>query len=544
MNTIEINQTIKKNKKIYMKQIYLIIVGCLLFLSQASANNLVFGTSQYIDNYNGYKALRFTIQWDNSWSISTGPANWDGIWVFIKRQNCSGTNNWVHQKLATANADHIVKNGAGNTSPDVQVDAVGDGMGVFIRRIGTNVVGNVPVQTVWLKLDSSSSGTNPSITKSAQDNFLVYGLEMVYVPQGEFKAGDGRTPNSTNFSNGTATTPFSVTAAVQAAGAGSANSYTSLASYGCPGILPPAFPLGFNGFYCMKTEATTGIFAEFLNTLTYDQQTTLLQEAGSTLLPNVLGSWFDGNNSWAFWTRVTTVGVYNTVPAVFTAAYPWTAEGNVIWRTMIAFLDWSALRPMTEFEFEKACRGSNTVTAGNAPTAMNAVPYEYPWGSTALYNWIGNDYGNVNSGPTTNADGPAFYTGWNYTPTRTGIFAKASTNRVQAGATYYGILDMAGNCWEQCIGGSGYDYSGFTTANGDGLLTSKGYANVAGWPSNGGVGSGTIIRGGWWEIGGTTSRLQTSDRSMYLGYQWNGDKLSDWNNSKYNGCRGVRSFQY
>jgi formylglycine-generating enzyme required for sulfatase activity len=211
---------------------------------------------------------------------------------------------------------------------------------------------------------------------------------------------------------------------------------------------------------------------------------------------------------------------------------------------MIAFLDWSALRPMTEFEFEKACRGSNTTTAGQAPVAVNAVDKEYPWGTTALYNFIGNDYTNVNSGPGTNADGPAFYTGWNYTPTRVGIFAKAASNRVQAGATYYGILDMAGNVWEQCIGGSGYDYSGFTTANGDGALTTKGYANVTGWPSNGGVGSGTIIKGGWYEIGSNTFRLQTSDRSMYLGYQWNGDKLSDWWNSKYNGARGVRSFQY
>jgi hypothetical protein len=200
---------------------------------------------------------------------------------------------------------------------------------------------------------------------------------------------------------------------------------------------------------------------------------------------------------------------------------------------------------MTEFEFEKACRGSNTVTAGQAPVPMSAVPYEYPWGSTALYNGqYGSDYGNVNSGPGTNADGPAFYTGWNYSPTRTGVFAKANTNRVQAGATYYGILDMAGNVWEQCVGGSGYDYSGFTNANGDGLLTSKGYANVTGWPPSGGVGSGTIIRGGWYEIGSNTFRLQTSDRSMYLGYQYNNDKTTDWYSSHFNGCRGVRSFQY
>jgi formylglycine-generating enzyme required for sulfatase activity len=537
-----------KYKKINMKKLYLIIVGCLLFLTQASANNLVLGTTQYIDSYTNagvtYKALRFTITWDNSWSITTGPANWDGVWIFVKRQNCSGTNNWNHQKLGTTTGDHIAKNGAGNVSPEVQVDPVSDGMGVFIRRYGTNVTGSVPTTTVWLKLDVSSTGTNPVSTMSSQDNFQIYGIEMVYVPQGPFFAGDGRTPNLYNFSNGTAIAPFSVTAAVQAAGAGSANNYTALASWGCPAPLPATFPLGYNGFYCMKTEATTGIFLEFLNSLTYDQQTTILQEAGASLLPNVTGSWFDAPNYQAWYTRVSTPGTFNTVPAVFSGYNPWIAEGNVIWRTMIAFLDWSALRPMTEFEFEKACRGSNTVTAGNPPTAMNVVDKEYPWGSTALYNaQFASDYNNANSGPGTNADGPAFYTGWNYTPTRVGVFAKAATNRVQAGATYYGILDMAGNVWEQCIGGSGYDYSSFTTANGDGALTPRGYANVAGWPSNGGVGSGTIIKGGWYEIGATTSRLQTSDRSMYLGYQWNGDK-SDYNNSKFNGCRGVRSFQY
>jgi hypothetical protein len=156
-----LNTTIK-NKKINMKQLYLIIVGCLLFLTQASANNLVLGTTQYIDSYTNagvtYKALRFTITWDNSWSITTGPANWDGVWVFVKRQNCSGTNNWVHQKLGTTAGDHIAKNGAGNTSPEVQVDPVSDGMGVFIRRQGSNVTGTVPVTTVWLKLDVSGTG--------------------------------------------------------------------------------------------------------------------------------------------------------------------------------------------------------------------------------------------------------------------------------------------------------------------------------------------------------------------------------------------------
>ncbi len=534
-----------KNKKINMKKLYLIIVGCLLFLSQASANNLVLGTTQYLDSYTSggvtYKALRFTIAWDNSWSITTGPANWDGVWLFIKRQNCSGTNNWVHQKLGTTAGDHIAKNGAGTTSPEVQVDPVSDGMGVFIRRYGSNVTGSVPTTTVWLKLDVSTSGTNPSSTMSSQDNFQIYGIEMVYVPQGSFNSGDGRNPNSNNFSNGTANSPFAVTAAVQTAGAGSANNYTALASWGCPGLLPPAFPLGYNGFYSMKYEATTGIFTEFLNTLTYDQQTTLLQEAGSTLLPNVVGSWFNGNNTWAYWTRVTTAGVFNTVPAVFSTQYPWTAEGNVIWRTMIAFLDWSALRPMTEFEFEKACRGNNAGTP-NTPVAN-----EYPWGSTQITSaQSSGNLGAINEliyvAGNTGVCQYSYNDPTTHSPMRSGSPATATSNRVQAGATYYGIMEMGGNVYEQCVGGgNGYDYSSFTTINGDGSLTNLGLANVTGWPTYGGTNSGTILRGGGFNCN-NTNLIQVSDRSLLAGSTLN----SEANNNSRNqvGGRGVRTMSY
>jgi formylglycine-generating enzyme required for sulfatase activity len=524
-----------------MKQFYLIIVGCLLFFSQASANNLVIsGTPSYSD---GTKILRFNIQWDNSWSINSGPANWDGVWVFVKRQNCSGTNNWVHQKLSTTSADHVAKLANNSVSTDVQIDAVADGMGVFIRRIGTNVVGNVPVQTVYLKLDGSATGTNPSSTMTAADNFEVLGLEMVYVPQGPFYAGDGRNPNTSNFSNGTATTPYLVDASKQASGAGQATNYTNNVSYGSPVPLPASFPLGYNGFYCMKYEATVGIFVEFLNALTYDQQTAILQEAGVSNLPNILNAWFDyPNQSWAWFNRVSTVGVYNTVPAIFTAPYLHVAEGGIVWRSMTAFLDWSGLRPMTEFEFEKACRGSNTVTPGSAPVAIAAVANEYPWGTTTVNNaQLGSDY-SVTSALGTNVEGPAFYGGWDGSAMRPGAFAKSNTNRTQSGATYYGIMDMAGNVWEQCVGGGGYDLSGFTTANGDGAISSTGRANVAGWPANGGTASGTIIRGGWYNLG-SVNYMQTSDRSFYGGYQWNADK-SNIGLAKYNGARGVRNFSY
>ena len=516
-------ENMKKNKIINMKQLYLLIVGCLLFIAQASANNLVIsGTPSYSSSN---QTLTFTMAWDNSWCINAGPTNWDAVWIFVKRQNCSGNNNWVHQKLSTTSSDHFAKLASNSTtSTDVQVDAVSDGMGVFVRRIGTNVVGNVASQIVTLKL----AGTNPSITTSNTDNFEVIGIEMVYVPQGQFYAGDGRTPNTSNFSAGTATQPVLITAAVQAAGIGTALNYTSATSYGSPVALPSTFPLGYNGFYCMKYEGNVGVFVEFLNTLTYDQQTTLLAENGSGNLPNVVGSWFDLPNQWALYTRVQTAGTYNTVPAVFTSYLPYTVEGAVSWKTLTAFLDWSGLRPMTEFEYEKACRGT-----------LNPVANEYPWGTTTITaSWtINQNYTDPNASIST-VEGPCFYNNWDGSPARPGGFARSTTNRSQSGATYYGILDVAGNVWEQCVGGgSGYNYSTFTTENGDGVLTVAGKANVTGWPPDGGVASGTIIRGGWYNTNNVLYE-QTSDRSFYAGYSGNQNK------TKYGGARGVRSFSY
>ena len=106
-------------------------------------------------------------------------------------------------------------------------------------------------QTISLKLVS----TNPSITTTNTDNFKVIGFEMVYVPQGDFFIGDGRTTALNGaFCDAGTTSPKRITSAIQASGLGAASNYTSNNTTGCSMPLPPTFPLGFNGFYCMKYE--------------------------------------------------------------------------------------------------------------------------------------------------------------------------------------------------------------------------------------------------------------------------------------------------
>ena len=72
-------RNMKKNKKINMKQVYLLIVASLLFISQTMANNLVIsGTPSYSS---ANQTLTFTMAWDNSWCINAGPTNWDAVWL-------------------------------------------------------------------------------------------------------------------------------------------------------------------------------------------------------------------------------------------------------------------------------------------------------------------------------------------------------------------------------------------------------------------------------------------------------------------------------
>jgi hypothetical protein len=101
-------------------------------------------------------------------------------------------------------------------------------------------------------------------------------------------------------------------------------------------------------------------------------------------------------------------------------------------------------------------------------------------------------------------------------------------------------MEMAGNVWEQCVGGgAGYDYSTFrSNTHGDGVLTNKGLADVTGWPINGGTTSGTILKGGHFVSTSEYFQYQVSDRSYYNGLSFNASN----ERSRFVGGRGVRTY--
>jgi hypothetical protein len=162
---------------------------------------------------------------------------------------------------------------------------------------------------------------------------------------------------------------------------------------------------------------------------------------------------------------------------------------------------------------------------------------EYAWGSTD-FNSINWYYGRDNK-LTKNEVLNTFPLGANNVAQnmfwRVGIAATSNSDRVHAGATYYGILDMTGNAYERAVGGNNFDYSAFTTRNGNGTIDSEGFADVIGWPistTNPGIYESYYMR-----KGGSINRWENVNVSNRQNMNW-----TDGNRDLAQGGRGVRSF--
>jgi formylglycine-generating enzyme required for sulfatase activity len=449
-----------------------LLLGCLF---NANANNInISGTSVSGSN------ITFNISWDNSWNTNVAPNNWDGVWVFVKYQDC-GTRQWNHASLGTLVGDH-------SAAAPLQVDPVTDGKGVFIRRSALGG-GNIGSTSITLKM------TIPAGTY----NYKVFGIEMVNVPQGNFEVGDGTSVSSYNSTTITATSQSSGLSPATLGGASVA--------------VPAAFPMGYNAFYSMKYEITQEQYVEFLNTLSYTQQA-----ARTTNDPISVAGTYAFGNGYRNGIRISIPGSNSALPAVFVCDATPGIENNsddgqnipatyLSWGDLAAYLDWSALRPMTELEFEKICRGPMPRIAG-----------EYPWGSTNITQVYSSLAGLVNDFTASEsyspiANGMCAY-GLNsgstaYGPLRVGLFATGSSGRESSGASYYGAMEMGGNMMERAVTTSNAAGVAFTGALGDGTLLVNGDANPVNWPSVT-TANGIGQRGGNWVNLGPYVR--TSDR--------------------------------
>lgn len=478
------------------------------------------------NNIANFTQVRFNLSWANSWRVASGPTNWDAAWVFIKFRIEGGTGctpgTWQHATLSTTNANHSVTTDNGVPATFA---TTADGKGVFIHRTN-NGTGGINWQQVLLRWNYGADGVLDACNVSVK----VFAVEMAYVPSSAFFIGDGATPPG-GFRTALTAPAFQVTSeAALTLGGGGAGSVGNNNRSGQSNpqddwdnttsvSLPAAFPKGFNSFYSMKYEISQEQYVEFLNTLTGPQQ----------LQRTPIGA------AGRFWSNTTAVTNRNgvkctimpTASTVGTYACDLNANGAVNETSdgqniaiqglsspdLMAYLDWSGLRLMTEFEFEKTGRGTLPSVAG-----------EYAWGSATIYATSYSPILNSGAGnelptnPSTSVGNVVNQNTNSAGPMRVGLFATSTSSRVTAGAGYYGIMELSGNVWELVVSTGHVPGRSYTGVHGNGALTAAGFADVDFWPGSNGNTSIT-----------TANTTPNNGSTQFAGMMFRGGAFSETN---------------
>lgn len=504
------------------------MVSVMLVLAGAVQANNISVTNTVLGQFGtfGSTYVECDVTWDNSWRASwtqgsTTVTNWDAAWIFVKYRVVGGDGSWQHATLSTNNSDHVMPSQAlfnvGTSSNAVSANL---GVGGFLYR-KDEASGN---WTNHLKLCWNFA--KDGVSSKAQVVVSVQAIEMVYVPQGSFYAGDGAALGAySRFCSNTAhTTAFPITGegALNLGGGagGGLNSNGGWQENGTDDFndsvnksLSADFPKGYNAFYCMKYELSEGQWVSFFNMLTPSQKTTR----------DITSSADNGKNDDGVVMRNTVA--WTTGDA--TTAAPDRACNYLQWADVTAYADWAGLRPMTELEFEKACRGPVT-----------PVAHEYPWGTTSFTlatNFFGTDGsgtetagnpGVIGGGTDPIANCVVYHSWYNVEdirhltvpqgPVRCGMFATSTSGRVASGATYWGIMNMGDNLSERIVSVSYATGRAFTGALGNGRLNATGNADEAN--SLGLWGEGAAIRGSNWNDPNVF--METSDRVRAAAGWW------------------------
>jgi hypothetical protein len=355
----------------------------------------------------------------------------------------------------------------------------------------------------------------------------VFAIEMVYVPEGAFYAGDNATSTASLKQGSSDNDPWYISgegalSVTGGAGNGTGSGQTGAVYYyvsngnggedasGAVFTVPAAYPKGYGAVYVMKYEITQGGYVEFFNTLTDTQKVT--RDITGASGKNSDAITFRNNVNWSGGSAAATLngGTHGSV-----------ACNYLSWGDLVAYLDWAGLRPMSELEYEKMSRGVAGVMSG-----------EYPWGTTNITAASSIVSDGLSTELAGNVGANAVYgnMGSVQGPLRVGLFAGSGTTREGSGASYYGVMELGGNLWERTVtlgNSTGRAYAG--NRHGDGNLDIAGNAAVlSSWPSTSGTGAG--FRGGNWSGNASVARLSDRFSAAYV----SGFRSIDY------GGRGVR----
>jgi formylglycine-generating enzyme required for sulfatase activity len=516
-----------------------VLVFFLFFLvsSPVLANNLSVSNVSLEDRdpSSDTVVVNFNISWENSWRTKI---NHDAVWLTVRLFNPSQSPS--SKSLCSISASGINPAGSSvGSNTALEFYAPADKKGAFLRPTQYGVNSAVSSTSAKLKIDYSSCGFGDNDSVQAS----VSAFEMVYVPKGSFYVGDNASSAATLVQGSADNDPWVISSESAINVANPASDGFRYVSAGQAGedasgsafSIPAAFPKGFNGFYSMKYEINEGQWVEFVNSI-------------GSVNGRVNRDLTDSNHK-----NSDSVKSRNTIscsgsPLVCTTSRPARAVAFLSWMDLAAFLDWAALRPMTELEFEKMARGPFLPLEG-----------EFAWGTTAITAAAivsGADENGTETITTTNANahfnnivltGGDSASGAEHTqgPLRNGIFASSSATRQTSGAGYYGVMELSGNVTERVVTIGNVSGRAFTGNHGDGLITTvsgyEGNADVALWPGldavvtrgvTGADGSG--FRGGAWDDQVSGARLRISDRAEAT--------LTTTANSNATGGRGVRTY--
>jgi len=390
--------------------------------------------------------LRVTakVNWKNAWRNAR---NHDAVWLFIKvRPGPNAT--WRHARLAATPR--------GTASP-ITCEPSADRIGAFCRAAAGSFRGDI-AGDVTLEIDTASLPNNVAASPTLEAR--VFGIEMVYIPDGPFSVGDHDTSSVSHaaFYRSTANAghggPYRITseAEIRVAPEDGALYYrASTPQYQGDGLgpVPAEFPKGTRAFYIMKYELLQGQYADFLNFISH--------QAAAFRAPF-------GDVDYA-----TERGTIHVEGRSYVAGKPNRPANFVSWDDGLAFADWAGLRPMTELEFTKAARGP-----------VDPVPSDYPWGTNVaagLLRRVGPDDDLVSSGAADES-------------------RLTDSTRQALGASYWWVMDLAGSVWERAVTIGHPRGRAFRGTHGDGTLRDYGLATNDDWPLGDNEAGGYGYRGG------------------------------------------------
>jgi formylglycine-generating enzyme required for sulfatase activity len=396
----------------------------------------------------GEVCVLFTISWENAWRDDV---NHDAVWLFC-RLDRGGAPGSLPLRLTTAVGGDFRTTAGALRSMDWQ--SSDDSLGLFVK-VGHEYRGDA-YANLRIGIDSASAEL---MNRFPDATVQVHAIEMVYVPEGPFTLGD---PDSASIEFGAFYASNDDGEPVGLIRLESENAIDIGPHEGelyykveqpqyqgdQSGPIPAEFPKGTRGFYVMKYEITQGQYAAFLNSLD--------NEATAFRAPQGKRDYYDHRGS------------IRLVGGEYVADAPARPANMLSWDDGCAFADWAGLRPMTELEFTKACRGPS-----------EPIAREYPW-NTASQDRLLRVVGPADDLVTTGEADESLLT---------------QENRDVFGASYYGVMDLAGSVWEKCVTIGHPAGRAFAGSHGDGRL-SYGSATNSDWPRGDNDGGGYGYRGG------------------------------------------------